>query len=301
MLRKSKIASLGAVCLFSISFLIQAQTPVSGFYPEKNNLTVAPSYTYKSYDQFYRGSTLTEAAPANMGTISSSIASIYGEYGIIDWLSTTITIPYISITNSEGIADPVLGTDKVDGVQDLSVFLKARAFNKQFANSSKLSIGAATGLTVPLSNYEAAGILSIGNRATAIDGCGIVQYSTPINIFAEALFGYSMRENSDFEIPNALVYSLKVGYYNDWIYAHAKLGVQDSTSGYDIASPEFTANGGPAGLPQTEVDYTNLYFDVYTPIYKKSLGISAGYGVNLNGRNYNQESSITFGLVYKAN
>lgn len=300
MLHKSKMPLFGVVLLCFTSLLTQAQTPVSGFYPKKNDLTVASSYTYKSYDQFYRGAYLTETAPANMGRISSSIASIYGEYGVMDWLSTTVTIPYISTQNSENVLDPVQGTDQVDGIQDVSFFVKAKAFNKTFENSSKLSIGAASGITFPASNYEAGGILSLGNGATAIDGCGIVQYSTKINIFAEAQMGYSIRESSDFAVPNAMLYSLKLGYYNNWIYTHAKLGVQNSTSGYDIASPEFAANGGPAGLPQTEVDYTNLYLDIYTPIYKNNLGISAGYGVNLDGRNYNQESSFTVGLIYKA-
>ncbi len=301
MSHKSKIALFGAVFLLTIPFLSSAQTPVSGFYPKKNDLTIASSYTYKSYDRFYRGTTLTDAGPANMGTISSSIASVYGEYGIIDWLSTTVTIPYISTSNSEGVLDPIQGVDQVDGIQDLSLFLKAQAFKKTFENSSQLSIGGATGVTFPVGDYNESGILSLGNQATAIDGCGIIQYSTAINIFTEAQIGYSIRDNSDFEIPNAMLYSLKLGYYNDWIYAHAKLGIQDSTSGYDIATPEFDANGGPLGLPQTEVDYTNLYFDVYTPVYKKVVGVSAGYGINLNGRNYNQESSFTVGLVYKAN
>ncbi len=299
MCHKLKIVHFGVVLLFSMPFITMAQTPVNGFFPQKNDLTVASSYTYKSYDRFYRGTTLTEEAPANMGSISSSIVSLYGEYGIIDWLSTVVTVPYISTTNSEDVLDPVQGVNQVEGVQDLSLFLKARVFKKQFDNSSKLSIGGATGVTFPMGNYNESGILSLGSQATAIDGCGIIQYSTPINIFTEAQIGYSIRENSDFEIPNAILYSLKVGYYNDWIYAHAKLGIQDSTSGYDIGTPEFAANGGPLGLPQAEADYTNVNFDVYTPLYEKTIGISAGYGVNLNGRNYNQESSFTLGLVYR--
>ncbi len=301
MYHKLKIIHLGVVFLFSMPFITMAQTPVSGFFPKKNDLTIASSYTYKSYDRFYRGTTLTETAPANMGSISSSIVSVYGEYGIMDWLSTVVTIPYISISNSEGVLDPIQGVDQVEGVQDLSLFLKAKAFKKTFDNSSKLSIGGATGVTIPVGNYDESGILSLGNQATAIDGCGIIQYSTPVNIFTEAQIGYSIRENSDFKIPNAMLYSLKVGYYNDWIYAHAKLGIQDSTTGYDIGTPEFAANGGPLGLPQTEVDYTNINFDVYTPLYEKTIGVSAGYGVNLNGRNYNQESTFTLGLVYKDN
>ncbi|WP_109437921.1 MULTISPECIES: transporter [Aquimarina] len=288
------------VFLLSVSS-ITAQTIINGFFPKKKDLTIASSYSYKSYDNFFRGETATKNNPANMGTISSTIYSVYGEYGILDWLSTSATVPYISIENETGALDPVQGTSQVEGFQDLNVFLKAKVIDKKFNNNAKIALGGATGITVPVGGYEEAGILSLGSGATVFDGCGFVQFTTPSNLFVELQAVYSLKNNSDFEVPNALMYSAKLGYYNKWFYAHAKIGVQNSLSGFDIGSQEFIAAGGARALPETEVDYTNLNLDLYVPVYKNNFGISTGYAVNMEGRNYDRASSFSVGLVYKAN
>ncbi|MHA7058693.1 transporter [Aquimarina sp. M1] len=287
---------------FIISFSsIPAQTIINGFFPKKNDFTLASSYSYKSYDNFFRGTTATDANPAGMGEISSSVVSVYGEYGMLDWLSTTVTLPYISMRNETGVLDPVSQTDEVSGVQDLSVFLKAKVLEKNVRNSSKIAIGGAAGVSVPVGGYEEAGILSLGSGATTFDGCGFIQINASSNLFIELQAAYSLRTNSDFEIPNATLFSAKLGYYNKWFYAHAKVGSQNSLDGLDIGTPEFGAAGGAAALPETEVDYTNFYFDLYVPIYKQSIGISSGYTANMSGRNYDRASGFSVGLVYKAN
>ncbi len=300
MLHKFKKPFLGAMLLFCPFLATFAQAPVNGFYPEKNTLTIAPSFSYKSYDQFYRGNTLTEGNPAGLGEISSSIVSFYGQYAILDWLSTTLTLPYINVESETGALDPVQNVSRVDGIQDLGVFMKARILEKKFDNSSKITLGGASGVTFPVGDYEGAGVLSLGNQATAINGSAILQYTTSFNIFSEIQLGYSLKNSSDFDVPNAMGYSAKIGYFNEFLYIHAKLDIHDSMSGLDIGTPEFAAAGGPAILPETEVDYTNLSFDFYVPIYKNDIGISAGYGTTLTGRNYNKESAISFGLVYTA-
>ncbi len=298
MLQKSKRSLLGIILLVCPFLTALAQLPVNGFYPKKNTLSIAPSYSYKSYDQFYRGSELSEGNPAGLGEISSSILSFYGQYAILDWLSSTVTLPYISVESETGELDPVQNVSQVDGVQDLGVFLKARVLEKKFDNAGKITLGGASGVTIPVGDYEGAGVLSLGNQATSVNGSAIFQYTTPFKIFSEVQLGYSMRSSSDFDIPNAMAYSAKIGYHNEFLYLHAKLDIQDSMSGLDIGTPEFGAAGGAAILPETEVDYTNLSFDFYVPIYKNDIGVSAGYGTTLTGRNYNKESAISFGLVY---
>lgn len=298
MLHKSKTSLIGVLLLVCPFLTVLGQIPVDGFYPKKNTFTLATSYSYKSYNQYYQGTTLTKENPAGFGEISSSILSLYSQYAIVDWLSATLTLPYINI-ESEGVAlDPIQKVDKVNGIQDLGLFLKARILEKQFENSSKIALGGASGITFPISNYEGGGILSLGNKATTINGAAIFQYTTPFKIFSEIQLGYSVRGSNDFDIPNAMLYSAKIGYYNSLFYLHAKLDIQDSLSGLDIGTPELGQAGGAAALPETEVDFTNFSFNFYIPIYENKIGISAGYGTILNGRNANKESSISFGLVY---
>jgi len=276
MLHNSKMGYALALTLFCTFFSGIAQTPFSGFYPEKNTLTIAPSYSYKS------------------------IYSLYASYAVNNWLSTVITLPYIETKSQDGALDPILQTDVVDGVQDLGVFAKAKVYEKSFQDASKFSIGGATGVTLPVGDYEGAGVLSLGNQATTVNGAAILQYTTKINLFAEVQGGYSYRNSSDFDIPNAIMYGFKIGYFNEYFYLHANLEMQDSMSGLDIGTPEFAEAGAAGVLPETEVDFTNLSFNFYIPLYKQKLGISAGYATTLNGRNFSKENAFSFGLVYSS-
>ncbi|OEJ98992.1 hypothetical protein A8C32_07360 [Flavivirga aquatica] len=294
-----KYKKIIAKVFFLVSAIVYSQSPVSGFYAKKNELSIASGYSFKSYNKFYRGTTLSDNTPANLGKITSSIVNLYGEYGISDWLSTVASVPYISIKSETGV-DPIQNKNLVEGVQDLGVTLKAKAYEKTLKGASKLTLGASAGINIPISDYEASGVLSIGNRATTIDFIAIAHYTSPFNVFAELQTGYSDRNSSDFEIPNAALHIVKIGYFNDWIYVHTKLGIQNSLSGLDIGTPEFAKAGGPNALPETEVDYTSLSFDLYTPVYKKTIGLSLGFATTLNGRNFNAESGFSLSLVYKS-
>lgn len=295
---KTKIIGAGALLLSSCVF---AQLPTNGFYPKKNNLVIAPTYSYKTYDQFYMGENLNEGNPAGLEEITASILSLYAKYGITNRISASLTLPYISLTSKNGTPDPVQNTDKVNGIQDLGLYLKGLILKKDFNNSSKLSVGAATGITFPLSDYEGGGVLSLGNQATSFNGEAILHYETPFKIFTEAKLGYSVRENDDFNIPNALMYSAKLGYIHKYFYTHIQLDVQDSTSGLDIGTDEFVAAGAAAILPETEVDFKNLSFTLYVPVYKELIGISGNYAKVIDGRNVSKESGVSFGIVYNSN
>lgn len=296
MIHKSIKAFL-MLTLISLPFCkVFSQLPVSGFYPEKGKLTIAPGFSFKSYDEFYRGKELSDGNPAGLGKITSSIFSIYSEYGINEWLSATLTLPYINTQSTDNIADPILNTDKVDGLQDLGVVIKSRIF--QHNSTSKLSLGVIGGLTFPVSDYKGEGVLSIGNEAKTISGAAIFQYTTSLNIFAELQMGYSIRSSTDFDIPDASIYRIKLGYYNKYFYIHSALDIQNSLSGLDIGTPEFVDAGGAAILPETEVDYLDLGLNLYIPIYNNSFGISANYTKTIDGRNYGNQSLYGFGIVY---
>ncbi|WP_299894324.1 transporter [uncultured Aquimarina sp.] len=299
MLHKSKKSFLGAMVLLCFSAPLVAQTEVSGFYPQKNELTIAPSYSFKQYDRFYRGTELTEGNPAGLGSISSYIVNLYGEYGITNWLSASLNIPYIFIESETGEPDPVQGTSSVEGIQDLSVFLKGRILEKNINSLGKLGIGAALGTSIPIGNYEAEGVLSLGNNANTFNANVMAQLTTKVNFFTEVQYGYSLKDNSDFDVPNAQVYGIKLGYFNNYFYTHVQLAVQDSMDGLDIGTPEFAEAGGPRALPQTEVDYTNINVNLYIPVYKNEIGVSTAYNQNIDGRNFSKETSFSFGLVYK--
>lgn len=282
--------------LFSIS--IYSQTITDGFYPKKGEISFALSYTSSSYKDFYAGKTLTDGNPAGFGEVSSSIFSLYGSYGINDWLSAVATLPYISIENESGALDPVLNVNEINGLQDVSVFLKAKLLETKQKNDNIFSLGFAGGINFPVGDYDPRGVLSIGNKVTAFDGIGILQYRADFGLFTEFQVGYSVRNNSTFEIPNAFLSSLKLGYFCDLFYAHAKIGIQNSQSGLDIGTPAFGAAGGPAILPETDNDYTNLDLTLCVPVYN-DFSVSLSYLETLDGRNFGNNTSYAIGLIYK--
>ncbi|QKX03537.1 hypothetical protein HN014_00935 [Aquimarina sp. TRL1] len=275
-----------------------AQTTISGFFSKKEQLTVASSYTYKFYERYYSGTRLTERNPPGFDRISSTLVSLYGEYGLTDWLSFTATLPYISIGSEGGALDPYQQKDRIEGLQDLGFFAKARVANVYFTNGASLQAGVAAGTFLPVGDYEGRGLLSLGTKATTMDGIGVLQFTTPFRLFAEVQAGYSYRYHKEYTVPDAFLWSAKLGYYNRFFYTHAKIGVQQSVSGYDIGSPQYQ-EAGPDGLPETRVNYTNLSFDLYIPVYKQILGVSSGYSTTIDGRNMNKERYFSFGLVYK--
>ena len=293
----TKLSILGALILLPYSSLF-AQLPIDGFYPKKGDLTIAPGYTFKTYDEYYVVKNTVELGEDT----ETSIFSFYAQYAISNRFSATVTLPYIS---TEKESDP---SSKQNDLQDLGLYIKSLIIKKDFKNSSKISLGAATGITFPLSNYKEGGIISIGNQATSFDGEAIIHYETSFKVFAEASLGYSLRDNKDYDIPNALLYSFKVGYLHQLFYAHAKLDIQDSTSGLDIGTDEFglknstlTEQGLDGALPETKVGYTNLSFTIYVPIYKNTLGLSANYSSTLDGRNFSKETAYGVGIVYNLN
>ena len=111
--------------------------------------------------------------------------------------------------------------------------------------------------------------------------------------------GYSILEDfeKEFDVPNAIISSAKVGYAYEKFYAHLKLSNQYSLSGTDIGGVGFT---GPKTLPNTKVDFARLSLNGYVPI-KYGIGASAGLFTTISGRNTNKEKGFNIGIVYSPN
>ena len=276
-----------------------AQTILNGFFSPKGEATVALSYTYKPYSEFYAGKELQHEAPAGFGEVTSHIGGLYGQYAITDWLEGVVNLPYISQSNKNDIPDPVNNDDTVSDIQDLGIYLKAKAFQVNKGKSTFTgAVGA--GVSTPLSDYDAGGILSIGNRSTNVDGYAIAQYRHSSGFLMESQYGYSIRNGIDnFDVPDAHLMNFKLGFAHKYFYADAQLGIQSSIGGTDIGSEEFAQQGGPTSFPNNDVDYTNLGLSVYYPIQKTNWGLSFAYNTILDGRNVGKYSAYTSGIVYK--
>ena len=295
--KKTLLIFLGVLMTGSI---VQAQGLVDGYYNQKGHLAVTTSYTrVGAYDEFYVGKEKTGPVPVH-NEISQDIFGVYAKYGLLDDLTLVLNVPYIA-TKGYGNPDPVNGETKQSDFQDVCLTAKYRPFRADFS-SGRIDGITALGFAIP-SGYEPNGILSIGNGAFSTDlhiG-GHLQLNG--GFFSTLIAGYSFRGKAsdnlgtnggaDFDVPNAFLAVGKLGYAASKFYVELWMDYQASSSdGVDIMGPGFANN-----FPETRVDYTRLGISGSVPI-TKGIGLSAGYGTLLDGRNIGNSGYFSTGVTF---
>ncbi len=268
---------------------LTAQGLLDGFMKGKGNLVTALSYSNESYDRYFVGK--NETKNPNLGTIKTNSLGIFMAGGVTDYLDIIVSAPYISARATDGFI-----SDQND-FQDISIYLKGRFFHHSFENNGKLSLMAAGGMSVPLSDYIADSPVSIGNQSKQWDGRLISQYRFANGIFVSAQTGYIKRGNVDIDrgfevsVPDAWDYIVKTGgSYKKW-YADAWLQHQNSRNGTDI--------GPGVPFPGNDIDFTRIGFTLYHPIPKfENFGIGIGGGFTLSGTNIGKSNRFSASLVY---
>ncbi|MCL7763764.1 transporter [Polaribacter sp. Z014] len=297
-MKTSKIV-LGLVFGLALTTQTNAQGLLDGFTPKKGDLSVTASYTSSNYEKFYAGETKMDAVPAH-NEIDQNVYSLYAKYGITNKLSVVLNAPYIS-AEGNGIADPLNGTTKQDGFQDISIGLKYNAYTFNF---EKVNLDVITGLSVDIpTGYEANGILSLGNNTFSTNLTAGLHLQNDVGLFATFLNSYQFRGDADntvggadFDVPNAYYATTKIGYASSLIYVEGWLDYLASTDGVDIGGAGFTGNN----FPETKVEYTRLGATIYKNIIPE-LGASVGFSAVVDGRNIGKSTNYSVGLTYNLN
>src|SRR4029078_9856695 len=136
-------ALLAGFCMLT-SFIANAQTDMDAIMMEKNAFCVGPMYSYSSWKNYWEGELKRENL--NLGKVSTQMIGIMGNYGISRKLNALFNVPYVKTKASAGTLHGL------DGVQDLSLFLKWKAFEKKIGDG-KLSLIGVAGASIPLSDY----------------------------------------------------------------------------------------------------------------------------------------------------
>ena len=123
-----------------------AQTDIDAIMMEKNAFCVGPMYSYTSWKNYWEGTLKRENL--NLGKVSTQMFGLMGNYGISRKLNALFSAPYVKTKASAGTLHGMAG------VQDLSLFLKWRPFQKKVGNG-RLSVFGIAGVSFPLSNYVA--------------------------------------------------------------------------------------------------------------------------------------------------
>ena len=281
------------ILLSSITFIsnlllttpANSQSLVDCFMKGKGHGSLVVSYSWERYDEFFFGDERMDAPAPFGGEITTQSVSLYGIYGLTDNLDVIVNLPFIAAQGNND--EPEAPDQNVSGLQDAALFLKWRPLYLETESGSLSFLGAA-GIATPLSGYEANSVLSIGNQSTRVDARIMTQYFMNNGFFIDLQAGYSVRSNN---VPNATLLAGKIGYAGKNFYVDLWSETQIS----DSDAPDITP--GEVPFNETRVNYTQIGISGYVPL-TSSLGVSAGVGRYVGGRNVGLATRLSGGVVY---
>lgn len=269
----------------SAALSLKAQSLVDGFVQGKGHGSVVVSYSWEQYDSFYFGAEQRDAPPPYGGLITTQAVSMYGIYGLNDNLDVVLNLPYIAAQGNNDATGAEVPDQNVSGLQDASLMLKWRPVYLEM-DQGTLSFLGAVGLATPLSDYEANAVLSVGNQSTRGDIRLMTQYKANNGLFVDMQAGYSLRSN---DVPNAALFFTKIGYAG----AHFYVDLWSETQISDSDAPDI----GGVPFNETRVNSTQIGISGYVPI-TGGLGLSAGVGQYVWGRNVGLATRVSGGVIY---
>ena len=293
--------SVGAMLLFAMLFphSLSAQTDIDALMMSKHEFCIGPMYSYSSWKNYWEGT--RKRNNENLGTVSTKMFTVMGNYGITKKLSVLFSAPYVKTNASAGTLQGL------DGIQDLSLFLKWRPFQTKLGNG-KLSVLGIAGVSFPLSNYTPDYLpLSIGLHSKTALGRLMVDYKWS-DFFATASATYLLRDNikidresyyttelhntHEVEMPNATNYNFRTGFRNQRWIAEAVVNIWTTLGGFDI-----TRNNMP--FPSNKMNATTVganFKYVLPPL--PQLSIVAGGNTTVAGRNVGQATTVYGSIFY---
>ena len=220
---------------------LSAQTDMDGIMMEKNAFCIGPMYGYSSWKNYWEGTMKRDNE--NLGTVSSTMFSMMGNYGITNNLNVLVGLPYIKTKASAG------QLKGLHGIQDLSFWVKWKAYSKKMG-AGRLSLIAIGGYSLPASDYTADFLpMSIGLESKNLSLRGMADYQmdkwfatasatfirrSNIEIDRTAYYTTSMHYTNEVEMPNAASFNVRMGYRNKGIVAEAVADNWKTLGGFDI-------------------------------------------------------------------
>jgi hypothetical protein len=291
-------ALLGGFCVLT-SLFANAQTDMDAIMMEKNAFCVGPMYSYSSWKNYWEGTLKRENL--NLGTVSTQLIGAMGNYGISRKLNALFSVPYVKTKASAGTLHGL------DGVQDLSLFLKWKPFEKKLGDG-KLSLIGVAGASIPLTNYVVDFLpLSIGLQTKTASARVMADYLWG-NLFATGSATYVLRSNveidrpsyytteqhitDEVDMPNAMNYNFRAGFRNHRWIAEAVFNYWNTLGGFDI-----TRNNMP--FPSNEMDASTVGVNLkYVLPSLPQLSFVAGGMYTVAGRNVGQATTVYGSLFY---
>jgi len=286
-------------CCLVISDVAQAQTDIDAIMMEKNAFCVGPMYSYSSWKNYWEGTLKRENL--NLGKVSTQMFGLMGNYGITRKLNALFSVPYVKTKASAGTLHGM------DGIQDLSLFLKWRPYQRKIGDG-RLSLFGIAGISFPLSNYTPDFLpLSIGLHSTTasarimadyqqgnlfVTGSATYVYRDNIKIDRESYYTTEMHNTNEVEMPDGMNFNFRTGFRNHRLIAEAVVNNWTTLGGFDI-----TRNNMP--FPSNKMNATTVgaNFKYVLPSLPQ-LSLVAGGNTTVAGRNMGQATTIYGSLFY---
>jgi hypothetical protein len=299
MLNLKKTALAPLLLLLLQAGISRAQTDEDAIMMAKKNFCAGATYGYSSWDYYWEGTYHRDNL--NLGTVSTQMVSLMGNYGITDKLNVMVGAPYIW---THATAGTLAGQH---GIQDLSAWLKYLGLEKN-VGKGVLSVYVLGGASLPLTNYIADYLpLAIGLQSKTLSGRLMVDYQQG-NFFATVLGTYTWRSNitidqnayyttslhltNDVEMYNVASEMARVGYRSDRWIIEALATNMNTLGGFDIRKNDmpFPSNKMNSTTAGAHVKYS------FSKINGLSLNVDGDY--TLAGRNVGQSRSFDAGVFY---
>jgi hypothetical protein len=279
-----------------------AQTDIDAIMMEKNAFCVGPMYSYSSWKNYWEGT--LKRNNLNLGKVSTQMFGLMGNYGINRKLNALFSVPYVKTKATAGTLHGL------DGIQDLSLFLKWKAWEKKMGYG-RLSVFGIGGVSFPLTNYVADFLpLSIGlhsKTASArvmadyirnnlfVTGSATYVFRNNIKIDRDAYYTTQMHYTHEVEMPDGLNFNFRAGFRNQRWIAEAIVNNWTTLGGFDI-----TRNNMP--FPSNRMNATTIgaNFKYVIPSLPQ-LSIVAGGSTTVAGRNMGQATNLYGSFFYVFN
>jgi hypothetical protein len=285
--------------LLLYSHTVCAQTDADALMMTKNNFCVGGVYSYSSWKNYWEGA--LKRNNENLGTVSTQMYAVMGNYGISNKLNVLFGLPYVQTKATGG----TLHGQK--GLQDLSLWIKWMPYEKQ-VGPGILAFYGIGGYSLPVSSYVADMLpLSLGLRSknttlrlmadyqiddwfATLSGSYIIRSN--IEIDRTAYYTTQQHNTNDVAMPDVIQYSARAGYRTERLIGEAVFTNWITQGGFDI-----TRNNMP--FPSNQMNMVTIGGNFkYNVKAVDGLSIIGGANTVIGGRNVGQSTGFNAGIFY---
>lgn len=234
------------------------------------------SYTFESYDEFWRGT--TRVSNPGVGEVEIVSFTFWGQYGLTDGLALVVNLPYIDADSDGG------GGFGQSDLQDFSALLRYRFVDVRGGTTRHSLVGAAGG-RFPGSGYVDNEPVDVGDGSSDVLLRLVYQLENGPFYFSQQV-GYDVRGGDS---PDGIPLYTEVGYTFGRVTATGYYFDYMADGGSDIGDPNFTFTGN-------KDETTRVGGKLYGRLTDR-FGISVLYFTTLDGRNSGDASGWSLGGV----